>query len=217
MGFIVIDGPNGAGKTTALSMLKKLGYYTFSSPHGTPLSSMLRDVCRGVGEWKELNSDVQLLLFAASRTDEYVRLVEPIINRKGTIIADRWWTSTYVYQVCHGGSSERLFQNTIYNNEKIERIILLDAKDDTLIERVRAEREANAKHLLCRWTSDVEAIKKVAGYYRERLYPYITKHRFIPCSVIDTTIKTSEEVVSEITSFINKEANNNILSYNYKF
>ena len=113
MGFIVIDGPNGAGKTSVLKLLANYGYNTFSSPHGTPLSSMLRDVCRGVGQWKELNSDVQLLLFAASRTDEYIRLVEPVIQKRETIIADRWWTSTYVYQVCHGGSSEELFENTI--------------------------------------------------------------------------------------------------------
>jgi thymidylate kinase len=193
MSFYVIDGPNGAGKTTLLKSLAEKGYVTFSSPYGTSLSSYLRDICRGVGDWKNISSDVQLLLFAATRTDEYINRVEPFKDIMD-IIADRWWTSTYVYQVCNGGSSNKLFENTIYSNEKIDKIVLLDADDNLLADRVIKEREKNKSHSFCRWTQDVELMKRIATIYREDLTEYI-KSKNIKLSTINTTNLTEEQVL----------------------
>jgi thymidylate kinase len=126
MSFYVIDGPNGSGKTTLIKNLAKLGCKTFSSPSATDLAKMIRPACRGENEWADINSQVQFLLFSAARLDEYIRLVH---GKKEIIFADRWWTSTYVYQCVLQGIPVENLEFTIYPEEKIDAVILLDAED----------------------------------------------------------------------------------------
>ena len=93
--FYVIEGPNGAGKTTLKNALEKKGFRTLSSPNGTPLAQMIRSACRGTPPFEDMDSRTQFMLFSAARHDEYIRLIHPY---QGVVFADRWWTSTYVYQ-----------------------------------------------------------------------------------------------------------------------
>ena len=96
MPFIIIDGCNGSGKSTIVRELnKRFGYKTLFSPGATQLSSVLRPMCRGTDEYKDLHPIVQFLCFSAARFDEYLRIVH---GSKDVVVADRWWTSTVVYQ-----------------------------------------------------------------------------------------------------------------------
>lgn len=198
MSFVVIEGPNGAGKTTIIKNLAKEGIKTLSSPNGTPLAKMLRPACRGTEPWVDINNQIQFLLFSAARLDEYLRLVK---DCKELRVADRWHTSTYIYQCCLEGFNTEFLEYTIAPNEKIDLCILLDGDDDVLIKRVQDERAKNPNHGVCTWTQDVETMKKLISLYRLELPKYLQR-RNIPYTVINTTNKTENEVFEIVKTWL---------------
>lgn len=194
--FIVIDGPNGSGKTTLINKLKASGHKTLSSPNGTPLAQMLRPACRGTEPWTDINERIQFLLFSAARLDEYIRLVLPE-DRSTKIFADRWWTSTYVYQCILQGISVRFMEETIYPEEQIDLVILLDADNQVLIDRVQAERAANPSHGVCAWTQEQDTICQLAEIYRNGLRDYLSS-RNIDHTRLNTNNLTQDEIFDQV-------------------
>jgi len=192
--FIVIDGPNGAGKTTIINNLKEKGYETLSSPNGTPLARMLRPVCRGTEPWEDIDKTIQFLTFSAARLDEYIRRVK---DKKEIVIADRWWTSTFVYQCVLQGLSYRFLEYTIHPEEKIDLVIILSGDPEELISRVEKEREKNPSHGKCSWTKEHETMKQISNIYVKELPEYLSI-KDIPYVIIDTTNKNISEVQKEI-------------------
>ena len=201
MGFYICEGPNGAGKTTLIKSLANDGYKTLSSPNGTPLAQMLRSACRGTTPWEDIDPRIQFMLFSAARYDEYIRLVR---DSNDIVVADRWWTSTFIYQCCLQGIELDFLEYTKCPDEKISKVILLDGDDDVLIQRVVAEREKNPQHGICSWTKDVEKQKKLIHLYREEMPPYLTR-RGIPFEIIDTTSRTCDEVKALVVEILRKE------------
>jgi|GEM_PF-4905258 len=201
--FIITEGPNGSGKTTLIENLKKAGVKTLSSPNGTDLAKMIRPACRGEGKWSDINKSVQFLLFSAARYDEYIRCVEGV---KEVVVADRWWTSTYVYQCVLQGLSVDFMEHTIHESEKVDLVILLDGDDDVLIERMTKERSKNPEHGKCTWTKDEEALRNLMRIYREELPKYLDS-KGIDCHVIDTSDKNETEVFEYVSKLIEEKKN----------
>lgn len=198
MAFVVIEGPNGAGKTSLINSLRDEGYNVLSSPNGTPLAKMLRPACRGTEPWTDIHPRVQFMLFSAARFDEYLRLVH---GKKEIVLADRWWTSTYVYQCMLQGIEIPFLEYTKHPEEKIDLVILLDAKDDELLRRVRAEREANPAHGNCRWTQEEESQRKLINLYRSTLPAYLDAIN-VNHLTIKTDGKSKESVKDEIKAIL---------------
>jgi len=192
--FIVLDGPNGAGKTTIVNNLKKHGIQTLSSPNGTELAKFLRPVCRGTDQWTDVDKTIQFLCFSAARLDEYIRLVK---DNKQLIVADRWWTSTFVYQCVLGGISEEFLRHTIHPQEKIDRVIIMTGHPDILADRVIAERSKNPTHGVCSWTKERDTMKRINEIYTNELPKYLTS-KGINYEILDTTKYTIEEVQNMI-------------------
>ena len=198
--FVVCDGPNGAGKTSLINDLKADGVSTLSSPQETPLSLMLRPACRGTDPWEDIDPKVQFMLFSAARYDEYVRLVH---GQKKVCVADRWWTSTYVYQCIFQGIPVDFMEYTIHPEEQIDLVILLDGEDDELIQRVIGERSANPEHGVCTWTQKEESMKRIMAIYRNELKAYL-ESRDIPVEVIDSTGLSTDTVKGIVSDLIAK-------------
>lgn len=196
MPFVICEGPNGSGKTSLINSLKKDGYTTLSSPNGTPLAQMLRPACRGTEPWIDIDKRVQFMLFSAARYDEYLRLVH---NCPQIVFADRWWTSTYIYQCLLQGIEIPFLEYTKHPDENISMVILLDADDDVLINRVRDERQKNPTHGVCRWTQEEKEQKKIIHLYRNKLPPYL-KSKGIDCRILDTTNTSMEDVKAHVLS-----------------
>jgi len=201
--FVVVEGPNGSGKTSLINSLSKEGYETLSSPNGTPLAKILRPACRGTDPWIDIDKRVQFLLFSAARMDEYVRCVH---NKDVVVVADRWWTSTYIYQCLLQGLSVDFLEHTIHPEEKIDLVILLDGDDDILINRVLSERDSNPDHGKCKWTQDAETMKKLIGLYRNELAKYLRSKNITVLS-IDTTSMSCQDVLEEVKKEINRYVN----------
>lgn len=196
--FIVVEGPNGAGKTSLIKALAELGYKTLSSPNGTPLAKMLRPAARGAAPWEDIDPMVQFMLFSAARYDEYTRLVH---ESRDIVVADRWWTSTYVYQCKLQGIPVPFMEYTIHPNEKVDMVIMLDADDDILIERAVSERKNNPSHGNCRWTTENDSIKQMAALYRKELAPYLIS-RGINVEKVNTNGMNKEQVVDFVINKI---------------
>lgn len=191
--FVIVEGPNGSGKTSLIRKLSKNGYTTLSSPNGTPLAKMLRPVCRGVDPWKDVDNHVQIMLFSAARLDEYIKLVH---DNDDLIISDRWWTSTYVYQCILQGLPVSLMEHTIHPSEKIDHVVILDANNDILKNRMEKERNLNPVHGKCKWTSDLESMFKVAEIYRNNLPNYLIS-KDIKNTIINTSKMNEDEVYNQ--------------------
>ena len=198
MSFVVIEGPNGAGKTSLIKKMTENGIKTLSSPNGTPLAKLLRPVARGTEPWEDVDKRVKFLSFSAARLDEYIRVVK---DSKQLVVADRWWTSTYVYQCCLEGFSTDFLQYTIHPEEKIDLVVGLDAKDEVLLERVKKEREINKTHGNCSWTQDTKVMTNIAGLYRTELPAYL-KELNIGYVRIDTENSTPEDVYNTVMNTI---------------
>jgi thymidylate kinase len=196
--FVVIDGPNGSGKTSIIQNLKEKGFNTLSSPNGTPLAKMLRPACRGSEPWVDIDKRIQFLLFSAARLDEYIRCVH---DKSEVIVADRWWTSTYVYQCVLQGISELALEMTIHEDEQIDLVIILTGKSEELIARVRSEREKNPNHGNCTWTKESETMIRLNQIYVTELPRYL-KRQNIPFRIINTSDKDLNQVQQEVESVI---------------
>jgi thymidylate kinase len=188
--FVVADGPNGSGKTTLVNRLSEKGYSTLSSPNGTPLAKMLRPVCRGTEPWEDVDPTIQFMSFSAARLDEYIRCVK---DRDEVIVADRWWTSTYVYQCILQGFSIDFMQYTIHPEEKLDLVLIMTGDPYDLIGRVEAERAKNPDHKKCAWTQEHETMIRIGEIYLQKLPHYLTVRK-IPFRIINTSGKTIDEV-----------------------
>ena len=187
--FVVVEGPNGAGKTSLIKKLKAKGYETLSSPNGTDLAKLLRPACRGTEPWEGINKKVQFLLFSAARLDEYIKCVK---DKDHVVVADRWWTSTYVYQCILQGISVGFMEHTVHDEEKIDLVILLDGEDDVILERLRLEREANPDHGKCTWTKKEETVKQLMKIYRENLPIYLDSKGILNITINTTNINENQ-------------------------
>lgn len=100
--FIAVEGGEGTGKSTFVKLLaeelKKKGYevITTREPGGTELGEKIRNLILE----NESPYLVESMLFAASRQDHIIRVIEPALcNEKPTIIiCDRYILSNQVYQ-----------------------------------------------------------------------------------------------------------------------
>lgn len=108
--LIVFEGPEGAGKTTQLrllsSALDKAGrrFITLREPGGTPLGDSIRALL--LDTVHEMTPEAEALLFMASRA-EIVRLkVDPALADGVIVLMDRFFLSTYAYQIAGRGLDE---------------------------------------------------------------------------------------------------------------
>lgn len=108
--LIVFEGAEGVGKTTQIRHLGRtlaargFGYIDVREPGGTPVGNQIRRLVLDPGP--EIGTRTEALLFMASRAELVDRLVRPALERGEFVIADRFFLSTYAYQIAGRGLSE---------------------------------------------------------------------------------------------------------------
>lgn len=108
MPLIVLEGPEGAGKSTQITLLAealaKAGTKVVSlrEPGGTPLGEEVRTVLL-----HDANLDIvpraESLLFMAARAQLVEKEVMPALQSGATVLLDRFFLSTYAYQMAGRG------------------------------------------------------------------------------------------------------------------
>lgn len=105
--LIVFEGPEGAGKTTQLRLVAEwLGaqghaVVAVREPGGTPLGDEIRRIL--LDPASDITPRAEAMLFMASRAQLIERTVAPALATGGIVLLDRFFLSTYAYQVAGRG------------------------------------------------------------------------------------------------------------------
>ena len=108
--LIVFEGAEGAGKTTQIRLLAErltnrgILCAAFREPGGTPVGDTIREILLDPN--REITPATESLLFMASRAELVAREVRPSLEKGMVIILDRFFLSTYAYQIAGRGLSE---------------------------------------------------------------------------------------------------------------
>src|SRR5215212_10262274 len=108
--LIVLEGPEAVGKSTQLrrlvEWLRRSGIDVLSlrEPGGTPLGDEIRRLVLDT-DWL-LAARTEALLFMASRAELVEQVIRPALAAKRIVILDRFFLSTYAYQIFGRGLPE---------------------------------------------------------------------------------------------------------------
>jgi dTMP kinase len=109
-GLIVLEGIEGVGKTTHLQRLRRLlesrslVVTALREPGGTPAGDEIRRLL--LDPDSQLDERTEALLFMASRAQLVADVIQPALERGEFVLLDRFFLSTYAYQVAGRGLPE---------------------------------------------------------------------------------------------------------------
>lgn len=108
--LIVLEGSEGAGKTTQLRLLadrlraQGLQVLPLREPGGTPLGDAIRALL--LDPARHIAPPAEALLFMASRAQLVHDEIDPALARGVVVLMDRFFLSTYAYQIDGRGLPE---------------------------------------------------------------------------------------------------------------
>ena len=142
--FITFEGGEGVGKTTQIHMLyeflntRRIKVKVTREPGGDEVGEKIRAVIKSAAITKMDPLCETLLLFAARR-DHFIKIIQPLLEQGYTVICDRFYDSTLVYQgLLKNVSIEdimKLKQMTIGNTEP-DLTIILDVNSEVSTKRL---------------------------------------------------------------------------------
>ena len=108
--LIVFEGAEGAGKTTQIRILAErletagISCVAVREPGGTPVGDEIRDIV--LHQEQEITAATEALLFIASRAELIAREILPSLAEGKVVLVDRFFLSTYAYQIVGRGLPE---------------------------------------------------------------------------------------------------------------
>jgi dTMP kinase len=105
--LVVFEGGEGSGKSTQVARLaaalasRGIAHRALREPGGTPLGAEIRQLLLHRDD--EMEPRAEALLFMASRAELITREIGPALGRGEVVLLDRFFLSTYAYQI--GGRS----------------------------------------------------------------------------------------------------------------
>ncbi|MBK5187311.1 MAG: dTMP kinase [Gemmatimonadaceae bacterium] len=155
--LIVFEGPEGAGKTTQLRLVcdwlaaQQRPYTGVREPGGTALGNEIRRMLLEPG--REINARAEALLFMASRAQLLAEVIKPALERGELVLADRFFLSTYAYQVVGRGlpfddvrAANRLATSGLVPDLTILLTLNAAVRDARVVARGGADRIESAGH-----------------------------------------------------------------------
>lgn len=148
--LIVFEGVEGAGKSTQLERLAgslaRAGVPNkrFREPGGTPIGDAVRDLVLHP-RWS-VTPRAEALLYMASRAELVARELEPALDAGTIVILDRFFLSTYAYQIAGRGLSESDVRsaNMMATHGLVPDLtLLLTLRADVGLERAKRRGEAD--------------------------------------------------------------------------
>ena len=108
--LIVFEGGEGSGKSTQLRRVsatlarRQIAHLCLREPGGTPLGTEVRRLL--LDRASDVAHRAEALLFMASRAQLVEREVRPALDRGDLVLLDRFFLSTYAYQIAGHGLPE---------------------------------------------------------------------------------------------------------------
>jgi dTMP kinase len=109
-GLVVFEGAEGVGKSTQVDLLLRrlqdagIAAVSFREPGGTAVGDRIREILLRPGN--EISPATEALLFMASRAELCEREIAPAIAAGKIVVLDRFFLSTYAYQIVGRGLDE---------------------------------------------------------------------------------------------------------------
>ncbi len=115
--FITFEGGDKCGKSTQIALLSKklkalkVPVKVLREPGGTPLGEEIRNILLHRHDY-QLSPFVEFQLFTTARRQLVQEVILPFLrqNKRGVLILDRFFDSTYVYQGVAGGLDMRRYE-----------------------------------------------------------------------------------------------------------
>ena len=143
--FIVLEGPEGCGKSTQIvtlcGRLEAEGHKVrlVREPGGTAIGEKLRGVLLDASN-TSMTVGTELLLYMACRAQLVHEVIRPALEEGYIVAADRFLTSTIVYQGIAGGMGaeevRKLYRETCGDVEP-DLVVVLDVPADVGLSRVQ--------------------------------------------------------------------------------
>lgn len=114
-GLIVLEGIEGVGKSTQLQHLRRhlesrgVVATILREPGGTPAGDVIRRLVLDPGN--QVDQRTEALLFMASRAQLVSDVIRPALARGEFVLLDRFFLSTYAYQIAGRGLPEEAVRN----------------------------------------------------------------------------------------------------------
>jgi len=108
--LIVFEGAEGAGKTTQIRILAErlatagVSCIAVREPGGTPVGDDIREIL--LHREQEITPAAEALLFMSSRAELIAREILPALRQGSVVLVDRFFLSTYAYQIVGRGLPE---------------------------------------------------------------------------------------------------------------
>ena len=108
--LVVFEGSEGAGKSTQLRLLAGrlsaagIPVVPLREPGGTPVGDSIRSIL--LDPASDISPAGEAFLFMASRAEIVRREIQPALKRGDVVLMDRFFLSTYAYQIAGRGLAE---------------------------------------------------------------------------------------------------------------
>ncbi|WHQ46817.1 MAG: dTMP kinase [Candidatus Midichloria sp.] len=166
MYFITFEGCDGSGKTTQISLLANhlqsigLKYIITKEPGGTPLAQEIRSLLLK----SEIKDPVtEFALLSAARRDHVTNLIRPSLAQNITVICDRFFDSSLVYQGIKKGLDWDFMVDVhrkLVDNLEPSLTFLLDLEPEMIIERLQRSNNREINHYDAQPTSSHNLIRE---------------------------------------------------------
>ena len=150
--FIAFEGIDGSGKSTQLRLLSgslkkiKENFIITREPGGTETSEEIRKILINDNGLKLL-PNTELLLFYASRHEHVAKVIIPNLKKR-LVLCDRFFFSTFCYQIIGAGGSRNLL-NYLHKNFAFNLMpditIVLDVDPNKAIQRSLNDKKIETK------------------------------------------------------------------------
>jgi dTMP kinase len=96
--FIIVDGIDGSGKTTIAKYIEEQTKAVYMRMLGQgPIGKAIRE--KLLSPKKHCSATMEMLLIFAANLETINDCVAPALQKGQSVILDRYWTSTYAYQI----------------------------------------------------------------------------------------------------------------------
>jgi dTMP kinase len=143
--FITLEGGEGAGKSTLVKGLKEKlersgrPVLVTREPGGTPKGEEIRKVLLA-GIAQRMGPMAEALLFASARDEHLKMIIRPALEKKQTVLCDRFSDSTRAYQGYVGGVNRALIERldlVVVGNTKPDVTFIIDVPAEVGLSRVK--------------------------------------------------------------------------------